>query len=123
MKRIALIGLLLVLVSPGLTLAQQPAGQHSHPQKGEMKSMDHHMQMDEMMKKCSDHHQAMRKSMDQMGKTMESAKQSNDSSKLRAAIDETQKQLTEMKEHMAMCGNMMSMMQKMHGGMMKEHHK
>jgi hypothetical protein len=36
---------------------------------------------------------------------------------VRAAIEQAQKQLTDMKEHMAMCGNMMNMMQKMHGMM------
>jgi len=36
-------------------------------------------------------------------------------------MDQAQKQLTEMKEHMSMCGNMMNMMQKTQGmgGMMK----
>ena len=38
---------------------------------------------------------------------------------MRAAIDQAQKQLADMKDHMAMCGNMMNMMQKMQGGMMK----
>jgi len=38
---------------------------------------------------------------------------------MRAAIDQAQKQLAGMKDHMAMCGNMMNMMQKMQSGMMK----
>jgi hypothetical protein len=38
---------------------------------------------------------------------------------MRAAIDQAQKQLAAMKDHMAMCGNMMNMMQKMQAGMMK----
>jgi len=40
---------------------------------------------------------------------------------MRAAIDQAQKQLMEMKEHMTMCRNMMGMMEKMQGmgGMMK----
>jgi hypothetical protein len=88
------------------------------PQKGEMKSMGN-MSMEGMMKECNEHHQAMTKSVDQMSKTLEGAKQSNDPAKMRAAIDQAQKQLGEMKEHMAMCGNMMNMMQKMQGGMMK----
>jgi uncharacterized protein YPO0396 len=88
------------------------------PQKGEMKSMGS-MSTDGMMKECNEHHQAMTKSIDQMSKTLEGAKQSNDPGKMRAAIDQAQKQLGEMKEHMAMCGNMMNMMQKMQGGMMK----
>src|SRR6266511_807364 len=79
---------------------------------GQMKSTEK-MSMDEMMKKCSEHHQAMTKSVDQLSKTLEGAKQSNDPGKMRAAIDQTQKHLSEMKEHMSMCGNMMSMMEKM----------
>jgi hypothetical protein len=87
-------------------------------QKGEMKSMGN-MSMDGMMKECSEHHQAVTKSLDQTSKTLEGAKQSNDPDKMRAAIDQAQKQLADMKDHMAMCGNMMNMMQKMQGGMMK----
>lgn len=61
------------------------------------------------------------KSIDQMNTTMEAAKQSNDPAKMRAAIDQAQKQLMEMKEHMTMGRNMMGMMEKMQGmgGMMK----
>jgi len=60
-----------------------------------------------------------RKSLDQTNKTLEGAKQSNDPDKMRAAIHQAQKQLADMKDHMTMCGNMMNMMQKMQGGMMK----
>jgi hypothetical protein len=94
----------------------QVRGQEKQPpsHKSEMKSMGK-MSMDEMMKRCSEHHQAMTKSVDQLSKTLEAAKQSNDPGKMRAAIDQTQKHLSEMKEHMSMCGNMMSMMEKMPG--------
>jgi hypothetical protein len=93
-------------------------------QKSEMKPMGK-MPMDEMMKQCSEHHQTMTKSVDQLSQTLEAAKQSNDPVKMRAAIDQTQKHLSEMKEHMTMCGNMMSMMEKMPGmgGMMKSQSK
>jgi uncharacterized protein with von Willebrand factor type A (vWA) domain len=77
------------------------------------------MSRDEMMKDCKEHHQAATKSIDQMTKMMEGAKQSNDPVKMRATLDQSQKQLGEMKEHMTMCGNMMIMMEKMQGGMMK----
>ena len=90
-----------------------PGQDKRDPQKGEMKSTG--MSMDTMMKQCSEHHQAMTKSVDQLSKTLEAAKQSNDPGKMRAAIDQTQKHLSEMKEHMSMCGNMMSMMEKMPG--------
>ena len=74
-----------------------------------------------MMKNCMEHHQAGMKSMDQMSKMMETAKQSNDAGKMRTALDQAQKQLAEMKEHMSKCSNMMNMMEKMDGmgGMMK----
>jgi hypothetical protein len=101
-----------------LILAGYQAGGQEPSHKNQMKSMG---KMDEMMKKCSEHHQAMTKSIDELSKTLEAAKQSNDPGKMRAAIDQTQKHLSEMKEHMLMCGNMMSMMEKMQGmdGMMK----
>jgi len=108
----------MVFVSaPDLTFSQEKQ-QPSH--KSEMKPMGK-MSMDEMMKECKEHHQSMMKSIDQMTKMMEGAKQSNDPVKMRAALDQGQKQLSEMKKHMTKCGNMMSMMEKMPGmgGMMK----
>jgi hypothetical protein len=108
-------------------VASNPApGQEKQPPSpsGQMKSMEK-MSMDDMMKDCMKHHQAGMKSIDQMSKMMEGAKQSNDPGKMRTAIDQAQKQLAEMKEHMSMCSNMMSMMEKMHGmgGMMKDKSK
>jgi hypothetical protein len=111
-------GVVMVFVSaPDLTFSQEKQ-QPSH--KSEMKTTGK-MSMDEMMKECKEHHQSMMKSIDQMTKMMEAAKQSNDPVKMRAALDQGQKQLSEMKEHMTMCSNMMSMMEKMPGmgGMMK----
>jgi hypothetical protein len=77
--------------------------------------------MDKMMENCMEHHQAAVKSMDEMNNIMEGAKQLNDPAKMRATIDQSQKHLAEMKEHMATRGKMMSMMQNMQGmgGMMK----
>jgi hypothetical protein len=110
---VVLTGMLVVHGAPGQEKREPP-------QKGEMKSMGN-MSMGGMMKECNEHHQAMTKSIDEASKTLEGAKQSNDPAKMRAAIDQTQKHLASMKEHMSMCGNMMNMMQKMHGmgGMMK----
>lgn len=78
--------------------------------------------MDDMMKGCREHCQATTKSIDQMTKMMDEAKASNDPAKMRAALDQAQKPLAAMKEHMNMCMNMMSMMEKMHGkgGMMNK---
>ena len=107
---------LLSFVLTGATTAQQLLAQQKQPspQKGEMKSMEH-MSMDQMMKDCMQHHQSVTKSIDETSKTIEGAKQSNDPKKMRAALDQAQKQLTEMKEHMSMCSNMMGMMEKMQG--------
>ena len=109
-----------VVLAAMLVVHGVPGQEKREPtQKDEMKSMG--MSMDAMMKQCSEHHQAMTKDIDEANKTLEGAKQSNDAAKMRAAIDEAQKHLASMKEHMSMCGNMMNMMQKMQGmgGMMK----
>ena len=108
-------------------VASNPApGQEKQPPSpsGQMKSMEK-MPMDDMMKDCRKHHQAGMKSINQMSKMMEGAKESNDPAKMRTAIDQAQKQLAEMKEHMSKCDKMMSMMEKMDGmgGMMKEKSK
>jgi hypothetical protein len=115
----AIASTVVIILASGFLSAQQPPGQQKQTsQKGEMKSMGN-MSMEGMMKECSEHHQAVTKSLDQTSKTLEGAKQSNDPDKMRAAIDQAQKQIADMKDHMTMCGNMMNMMQKMQGGMMK----
>ena len=112
--------LVALVLAFNLSAAQVSAQEQTPSQKSEMKAMGK-MSMDEMMKDCKEHHQSAMKSIDQMTKMMDGAKQSNDPAKMRAALDQGQKQLGEMKEHMTMCGNMMSMMEKMQGmgGMMK----
>jgi len=116
----AIASTVVMILASGFLSAQQASGQQEKQpsQKSEMKSMGN-MSMEGMMKECSEHHQAVTKSLDQTSKTLEGAKQSNEPDKMRAAIDQAQKQLADMKDHMAMCGNMMNMMQKMQGGMMK----
>ncbi len=103
---------MIVLWSAILPAQQQP------PQKGEMKSMGN-MSMEGMMKECHERHQAMTKAVDQMSKTLEDAQQSNDAAKMKAAINQAQKQLTNMKEHMSKCDSMMKMMENMQGEKMK----
>ena len=108
---IALAGAL-TLAAAGFLAAQQP------PSKSDMPMGD----MGGMMKECHEQHHAMTKSMDQISKTLEDAQQTNDSSKMKSAIGEVQKQLTNMKERMSKCDSMLHMMDKMHGsqgGMMK----
>jgi outer membrane murein-binding lipoprotein Lpp len=77
------------------------------------------MSMGDMMKGCREHCQATAKLIDQLNTSLRDAKASNDVNKMRVAIDQAQKPLTEMKEHMTMCMNMMNMMEKMHGKDMK----
>jgi hypothetical protein len=108
---------ILSLGCSSVATSQQPQdkqGQQPRLQGKEGAAMGN-MSMDTMMKDCMEHHQAAVKSMDQMNTMMEGAKQSNDPAKMRATIDQSQKQLAEMKEHMTMCGKMMSMMHNMHG--------
>jgi hypothetical protein len=109
----------ILLLLEELSVAPLASGQEKRqaPEKSESKPMQK-MSMDQM-KDCMEHHQSMTKSIEEMSKTMEGAKQSNDPAKMRTAIDQAQKQLAGMKEHMAMCGNMMNMMEKIQsmGGM------
>ena len=95
----AIASTVVIILASGFLLAQQAPGQQEKQpsQKGEMKSMEK-MSMDGMMKECSEHHQAVTKSLDQTSKTLEGAKQSNDPNKMRAAIDEAQKQLADMNQ-------------------------
>jgi small-conductance mechanosensitive channel len=109
------IGLIL-LTTVGCAAQQSSAEKSQEPrqQRKESQTMGK-MSMDEMMKQCKEHHQSAMKSIDQMSKMMDGAKQSNDPAKMRSTLDQSHKQLGEMKEHMTMCGNMMSMMEKMQG--------
>lgn len=100
-----LLGLLGTLMLTALVAA---------PQSG----MSVHMSMETMMKECQTHCQETTASIDQMKTTMEKAQQSNDPAQMREALEQAQKPLAAMKDHMASCMSMMSMMQQMQGGMM-----
>ena len=54
------------------------------------------------------------KTIDQLTGTIDDVKASNDPAKMRAALDQVQKPLADMKGHMNGCMSMMSMMEKMH---------
>lgn len=101
-------------------LAQGQSQSRSPSQQPATAQGEHKMSMDDMMKGCREHCQATTKSIDQVTKTIDEAKASNDPAKMRAALDQAQKPLADMKNHMSMCMNMMNMMEKMHGkgGMM-----
>lgn len=113
----ALIGIGAAALLSTTTAAQQQSAPGQKPQQGQQM-----MSMDDMMKGCREHCQATTKSIDQMSKMMEDAKASNDPVKMQAALDQAQKPLADMKDHMGMCMKMMNMMENMHGkgGMMKK---
>ncbi len=91
----------------GALLAQQPSGKTGHQGSS--------MNMGDMMKQCKDHCQRATTAIDQTRKDIETAEQSNDPAKMRAALEQTDKRLSEMSEHMNSCMSMMSMMQNMQG--------
>jgi hypothetical protein len=100
-----LLGLLGTLMFTALVAAQQSG-------------MSGPMSMETMMKECQTHCQETTASIDQMKTTMAQAQQSNDPAQMREALEQAQKPLAAMKDHMASCMSMMSMMQQMQGGMM-----
>lgn len=108
-----------LVVAAAVLLGGSAIAQQTKEQKpsGEGKPQ---MSMDDMMKGCREHCDQTSASIDRLIQTIDQAKQSNDPAKMRAALDQAQKPLADMKEHMSMCRNMMGMMQKMHGmgGMM-----
>jgi hypothetical protein len=65
-----------------------------------------------MEKECRQHCEKAMKSMEQSMKTMREAEKSGDAAKRRAALDQGEKAMASMKDHMGMCQNMMGM----HGG-------
>jgi hypothetical protein len=102
--RITLLGLMGTLVVTALVVAQQPG-------------LAGRMSMETMMRECQTHCQETTASIDQMMTTMSQAHQSNDPAQMREALEQAQKPLAMMKDHMAQCMSMMSMMQQMPGGM------
>ena len=107
-------------IGAALLLSGSALAQQDQQQKPSTTQEKPQMSMDNMMKGCREHCQQTSASIDGLVQTMDEAKQSNDPEKMRAALDQAQKPLAEMKRHMSMCMNMMGMMQKMHGmgGMM-----
>lgn len=97
---------ILSFATPGVK-AQQP---EQEKKQGGM------MSMHKMMQECQQHCQRTRDSAANLQKTLEEARQSNDPAKMRSAIEQAQKPLAAMQNHMDMCMNMMSMQEK--GGMM-----
>lgn len=102
--------------------AQQPNANNSQPMQNmqgmQMQNGQMHngkTSMNQMIQGCHKHMQSMMKANAQTTKDIEAAKQSNDPAKMRAALDEAEKALSPMNEHMKGCMRMMKMMQNMHG--------
>ncbi len=98
--------------------AQQSANSNSQSQ-GRQMSGNH----SKMMKSCQDNMQSMMQSNDKVKATIEDAKKSNDPAKMRAALDDAEKSIDGMNQHMNSCMSMMNMMQGMHGMGMSDHMK
>lgn len=115
-SRTMLAGAVVALMLGTAAYSQQTSSQGAPAQKpGQM-----NMSMSDMMKQCREHCQTAAKSMDDMTKMMNDAKQSNDPAKMHEAMDKMAKPMADMKQHMNMCMNMMDMMQHMNGMMKKK---
>lgn len=71
--------------------------------------------MRKMMQMCRQNMGPMTQSNDRLKKDIEAAKQSNDPSKMRAALDEVEKALDSLTDHMSNCMSLMNKMQNMRG--------
>jgi small-conductance mechanosensitive channel len=101
-----------VLLTASVLAQSQPSSGQTSPSQSAQRGQT--MSMADMIKGCQEHCQATSKTIDQLTQTIDEAKASNDPVKMRAALDQAQKPLADMKQHMSGCMNMMSMMQKMH---------
>jgi hypothetical protein len=79
-----------------------------------MKSMQDMMNM---MQDCRQHQQEAISAMDRVSAMLDEAKQASDLPQTRAALDQAQQPLAEVKDRIVMCTNVMERMQAMHGGM------
>jgi hypothetical protein len=85
----------------------QMQGMHQGMQQGQQSQ---HGQLSDMMQECHSKMRTMMRSNEQVQKDVAAAKQSNDTSQMRAALDEADKALTAMHDHMTSCMNMMGSM-------------
>lgn len=103
-----------MLVAPvfmlAIAMAQNNSGTpQSQEQGGGMSGM-----MD-MMQQCRQHCQQTQQSGERLSKVIAEAKQSNDPAKMRAALDQVEKQQSDMRQHMTMCMRSMDKMGNMPG--------
>jgi|GEM_PF-1817156 hypothetical protein len=127
MKHIAKLGYFIV-IALALTVfvaAQQPESttQQQNPGMQGMQGMhSQHGNMNQMMQDCHKNMQSMQKTNEKARQEIATAKQSNDPTKMRAALDEADKALAGVSDHMQKCQGMMQHMQGM-SGMMSGQHK
>ena len=112
------IAIAVLLIIPLGVLAQG-----EKPENAPKKEHGMMMGMHDMMNSCREHCQKTSASVDKVLTSLRDAKVSNDPARMRAAIDEAEKPLGMMQEHMSMCMKMMNMMHgrgmgKMQDGMM-----
>ncbi len=103
-SRILLGTLTAVFLVGTAMVAQQPSGKTG--EQGSSMNMGN-MKMDDMTKQCKTHCQKTTAAIDQTRKDIDSAKQSNDPAKMRAAFEQVDKWLSDMSQHMSSCMNMM----------------
>lgn len=117
-NKLVAVGAALLLGAAVFAQQQSQSGNQTHPvahQGGKM------MSMDDMMKGCREHCQKTMASIDQTTATMDQARQSNDPALMRSGLEQGEKSLKEMKDHMSMCMDMMNMMGNMKmDGMMND---
>ena len=105
-----------VVLLLGIAAAAQQQDRNTPPQPSEQQREQAPMSMEDMMKRCHEHCEMAMKSTDALANAIADAKASSDPATVRAALEQTDQPLADMREHMKMCMSMMMMMQKMNGG-------
>jgi hypothetical protein len=114
--RSGLIVIATFLLLAGTSFAQEQSA-HSKQQQGSgMETQnDLGMPMDSMMQNCHKNMQLMMQSNDQLKKTIDEARASGDSARMRSALDDAAKYVDSISSHMNTCMTMMSKMHDMNG--------
>lgn len=99
------VGVVLLLGMAAPALGDEKA------QKGQATSMD------DMMKSCREHHSSEMKAQDEAMAALARAKQANSMDEMRKGIEQAEKSLGQMNDHMSKCMGMMDKMGGMHGKM------
>ena len=87
-------------IGAGLLLSVATFAQQAQEKPQKPGAAGTQMSIADMMKQCREHCQATSRSVDTTLATIKEAKQSNDPAKMRAALDQIEKPLAEMKDHM-----------------------